>query len=90
LAWNDEFDEPGSNGEASARVENEILPEEHEEEEEEEAVDWGEAEEVLAPFGYGNHKLSQRLVENPQVKMWYRDRWQRMEAGNHICLAGYA
>jgi len=48
LAWNDEFDEPGSDDEASARVENEIMPEEDEAEEEEEAFDWGEAEEVLA------------------------------------------
>jgi len=50
LAWNDEFDEPGSDDEASARVENQILPEEDEEEEEEEAMDWGEDEEVQAPF----------------------------------------
>jgi len=50
LAWNNEFDEPGGDNEASARVENEILPEEDEEKEEEEPVDWGEAEEVLAPI----------------------------------------
>ena len=50
LAWNDEFDKPGSDDEASPRVENEILPEQDDEEEEQEAVYWGEAEEVLAPF----------------------------------------
>jgi len=50
LAWNDEFDEPGSDDEASARVANEILTEEEEEEEEEEAIDSGKAEEVLAPL----------------------------------------
>ena len=37
----------GSADKASARVEDELLPEE---EEEDEAVDWGEAEDVLAPF----------------------------------------
>ena len=42
--------DPGSDDEGSARVENHILAEEDEEEEEEEAVDWEEAEEVLAPF----------------------------------------
>jgi len=74
LAWNDEFDEPVSDDEASARVENEILPEEDEEEEEEEAVDWGKAEEVLAPFRLRQPQIEPGLVENPQVEMWYRDR----------------
>ena len=90
LAWNDEFDEPGSADEPSASVENEILPEEDQGEEEEQAVDWGEAEELLAPFRLRKSQIepasggehSSGDVGSPLVAT--------IETENHIGLAGYA
>ena len=76
LAWNTEFDEPGSDDNLLARVVSEILPEE-DEEEEEEAIDWGDATEVLAPFWlrkpqiepvFGGEPFSGDVVSRPVAK----------------------
>jgi len=66
LAWDDEFDEPEGDGEASIENHERVLPEEEEEEEEEE-FNWGEAEGRLAPFRLRKPQVEQASGGEPST-----------------------